>query len=704
MHRGYSFDAFVIDIVSRRLLREGVPQALGGRAFDVLCLLIEHRERVVDKQELLDTVWRDLVVEDNNLTVQISALRKCLGNDAITTIARRGYRFTRPVVAWSDELVQGGTARPERPPGVVLCVLAPSIESGEPMGAWYRAAVLSHGGESFETGDTRARVASDRLAWFATARAAAACAQRLHECWAAESPGMPGLRIGLAEGLGARRHAQSLWAQAGAAIAPESAEGHEAALRSCEGPAMAQALAYEAAAGETLTTPTVRDGLTDGLDCRAVDLGSTAAAGQPVLQRFRLAPLAGGLGGLAWPDDRAALKPLLMVVPFTPRLPDGPGMAVGDLIADGLISALSHSRHPWRVVSRLSAASYRGLGQGIELVAPRLGAAYVISGSHVVQDDRVMIDLQVADTRTGEVCAARRLHGPLSDLLASDSRLLAEILGLVREAIHAVELQRVRMLALPDLAGHTLLLGGIQLLHRNTEADFALSRQLLQRLIDLHPRAHEPRLWLAKWFAMRAVQGQAADLRADAHAALACTRHVLSEDPLHAFALAMEGFVHTHLTHDQDAARECLSQALALNHSETFAHLYSGVMHGVAQDFRRGIQDYRTALLTSPHDPARYMFDSIGAYLHLGAGEHAQALALARESLRQNAHHAHSWRVITIAQQEMGEGDLARQSLQRVLSLQPDLTVHGYVTQGRPGDGTRERFARALATAGLPLR
>jgi adenylate cyclase len=56
--------------------------------------LIERRDRVVTKNELLDLVWPGLVVEENNLQVQISALRKLLGQDAIATVAGRGYRFT----------------------------------------------------------------------------------------------------------------------------------------------------------------------------------------------------------------------------------------------------------------------------------------------------------------------------------------------------------------------------------------------------------------------------------------------------------------------------------------------------------------------------------------------------------------------------------------------------------------------------------
>jgi TolB-like protein len=88
---------FEVRPAERRVLANGEPVALGARAFDLLLALIEHRDRVVGKDELLALVWPGVVVEENNLTVQVSSLRKVLGNDAITTVAGRGYRFTLPL-------------------------------------------------------------------------------------------------------------------------------------------------------------------------------------------------------------------------------------------------------------------------------------------------------------------------------------------------------------------------------------------------------------------------------------------------------------------------------------------------------------------------------------------------------------------------------------------------------------------------------
>lgn len=88
------FSGFEVHPDARRLLAQGEPVVLGSRAFDLLLVLIELRERLVSKNELLDRVWPDVIVEENNLTVQISSLRKALGSQVITTVPGRGYRFT----------------------------------------------------------------------------------------------------------------------------------------------------------------------------------------------------------------------------------------------------------------------------------------------------------------------------------------------------------------------------------------------------------------------------------------------------------------------------------------------------------------------------------------------------------------------------------------------------------------------------------
>src|SRR6201987_6567106 len=83
----------------RELRADGVAVELGSRAFDMLMVLTEARGALVTKDEIIARVWPDTVVEENNLVVQISTLRKALGEDRdlIRTVSGRGYRFVAEI-------------------------------------------------------------------------------------------------------------------------------------------------------------------------------------------------------------------------------------------------------------------------------------------------------------------------------------------------------------------------------------------------------------------------------------------------------------------------------------------------------------------------------------------------------------------------------------------------------------------------------
>jgi non-specific serine/threonine protein kinase len=98
------FGRFRLDSHRRELLADGVPVPIGGRAFDILIVLIQACGELVSKDELLSRVWLGAVVEENNLQFQISTLRKALGRDRdfIKTISGRGYRFIADITTPAD--------------------------------------------------------------------------------------------------------------------------------------------------------------------------------------------------------------------------------------------------------------------------------------------------------------------------------------------------------------------------------------------------------------------------------------------------------------------------------------------------------------------------------------------------------------------------------------------------------------------------
>jgi len=125
------FGTVLLDVEQRQLLIDGQPARLGARAFDVLLALVERRDRPVSKNEMFELVWPNVVVEENNLQVHISALRKLLGPQTIATIPGRGYRFTAELdVSAQDSAADAHlSATAATPTLATLSNLPPRLES-----------------------------------------------------------------------------------------------------------------------------------------------------------------------------------------------------------------------------------------------------------------------------------------------------------------------------------------------------------------------------------------------------------------------------------------------------------------------------------------------------------------------------------------------------------------------------------------------
>lgn len=104
------FEEFELDRAHRRLYREGQPVQLYAKTFDLLDFLVENNGTIVSKEQILNRIWPDQFVEESNLSVQISALRKALGETKneprfLVTVPGVGYKFVADVHADAGELV-----------------------------------------------------------------------------------------------------------------------------------------------------------------------------------------------------------------------------------------------------------------------------------------------------------------------------------------------------------------------------------------------------------------------------------------------------------------------------------------------------------------------------------------------------------------------------------------------------------------------
>ena len=108
----YEFDDFRVDAGSRLLTKTGEQISLTPKVFDTLLYLVENSGKIIEKDELMSALWTDTIVEENNLSQNISILRRILGEKRgehrfIATIPGHGFKFVATVRQVPNELADG---------------------------------------------------------------------------------------------------------------------------------------------------------------------------------------------------------------------------------------------------------------------------------------------------------------------------------------------------------------------------------------------------------------------------------------------------------------------------------------------------------------------------------------------------------------------------------------------------------------------
>ena len=467
---------------------------------------------------------------------------------------------------------------------------------------------------------------------------------------------------------------------------------------------LAIALAKEVAKrDETISSPAARDELTHEVHASCEDLGECTLKGYDMPQRaYRVGP-AGPHPSLSGRRNYGtAMEPAIAVIPFSARTDRREHLDVGNLIADSVIWRLSKATN-LKVISRLSTAVFRDRASDVAVVSGYLGATYVLSGSYIVNGDKLLVTAELCEARDNQVVWTDRLSGDIGDLLVPESELAHRIAQAASVSIFDAEVQHILSQPLPSLQSYSLLLGSIKLMHRSTREEFLQTRRILDELIHRHGRIAAPRAWLANWYILRMTRGWSEDRKREAAEALSTSHAALDLDPSDALALATEGFVYCHLLKDLGTARKRCDEAVHANPSHALGWLYRGVIDAFEGHGEAAVHGTRRAMELSPLDPQRYYFESLASTAELAAHQFENAEKLARSSIAINRMHPSTWRVLTIALVSQGRMQEAREALTVVRDLDKSLTVERYLARIPNAEfETGKEWARCLAMAGLP--
>jgi adenylate cyclase len=476
-------------------------------------------------------------------------------------------------------------------------------------------------------------------------------------------------------------------------------------------------IAGYAGPGETMVSVEVRDELIDGVDARLTDMGECYLKHieQPVrIYKLNGVPARAGdnalietMGqpntALTPPTANDSIAPKIAVIPFEQRDKGDENLAIGDLIADGVIAMLSRTPQ-LHVVSRLSATRLRNRALSATEKAHHLQANYLLTGSYYSIDGKIMVQAELVQVKDERIIWTDRLRTPLSDLFELESELCGQLAVQVHEKLLNFEVQNALTKPLPNLHSYSLLLGGLHLIHQASPTSFDKGHEVLQHLVERHPRSAQAHTWNATLHMLRVTRGLAEDTKKEATLALRHTYQALEVEPQNALALATEGIVTCQLKDDPEIAHIRLREAVGLDPNCAPAWLYLATVQSLRGNTADAVVCGAQAVKLSPVDPQSYFYDSLYGASLLFDGQSEKANQILERSLQRNCYHAPTVRTLIVAKVECGEIAAAQKLLQHLLRITPQLTAEKYLQQSRSNPVLRARFTQALIAAGLPSR
>jgi len=435
------FGHFELQAHHRRLMREGEPVSMGARAFDVLLALAERRERIVTKAELMNLVWPGLVVEENNLQVQISSLRRLLGSDAIATIPGRGYRFTAEVAGTHG----AGPASQQR---LAAILAADAAGYSRLMAADEKATVkaLDAARAVFKKRieSSRARVidmAGDSvLAVFETATGAVSTALEIQDELRGLVAGVPQegrmlFRIGVHLGEVIEKPDGSVYGD-GVNVAARLQ-----ALADPGGIVLSDAMRW-AVKGKTSVD------IEDAGEHLVKNIAEPLRVFKLVMPGSPSTPQA-GVGGRevapSRPLDRPPLpdKPSIAVLPFSNMSADPEQEYFCDGISEDIITEMSRFRS-LLVIARNSSFIYKGRAIDVRSIGKELGVHYVLEGGVRRVGGRIRLTAQLIDALTGAHLWAEKYDREVTQIFDIQEELTQRVVVSIAPSIEEAERERVR--------------------------------------------------------------------------------------------------------------------------------------------------------------------------------------------------------------------------------------------------------------------
>ncbi|MEM1237590.1 MAG: hypothetical protein AAGI10_11505 [Pseudomonadota bacterium] len=373
-----------------------------------------------------------------------------------------------------------------------------------------------------------------------------------------------------------------------------------------------------------------------------------------------------------------AVVPAISILPFRVVFGDQQHSVLGDFLAEQICRSMSRSRLV-AVISHMSARTLASTSVALDDIRRKLAVDYCLTGSIRVAGERILLDVDFLDARSGRILWTRAFNETMAEYISGESAAEYEIVSAIGHAIASDAIKHTQKRRLKDIEDHHLLVAGVGLMNQLRFSSFVESREMIKEAIQRAPRTSEAYAWLADWHIKSVYNGWSTDRAADARKARDATARALDIDPDNSFSLTMDGTVLNTLVQDPDEAGRRFDHALSLNPNESLCYLQKGVLHAFQDQADRAVMSVEKANKLSPIDPFGYFYDSLTATAYLASEDWENALKFTDRSLLRNERHTSTLRTKLTAQYYLGRMDEARSTFEQLIRREPDFNVEHYI-------------------------
>jgi adenylate cyclase len=691
----WQFGQIEIRVAERSVQVQGVPLALGARAFDVLVALAERHDRVVSKAELMDLAWPGMVVEENNLTVQVSALRKALGASTIATVVGRGYRLTlTPHGAQPAAAPEVNQPRPRLQRRLAAVVQADVI-------GWARLVAR----DPYIATEAWKRIRTERIE-----RTAAAFGGRVIELTpehiqlefasAVESVSWSlDFQDALAQDRQARTETSTPPMHMRIGIAMDDAIVDDGKLVG-EGVNLAADLQQCAGHDEILVTSKVHGFVANRSGARFAALGERWSMRlQRPIQTFRAEALQPSAAAVLSAKPAALTRmAALAVLPFEIESPAD--AYLGEGITEEIISTLSLNRALF-VIAHGSTVRYRGPQSDLHVVADELGVRYLLTGQVQRVDRQLRIRASLVFAPDLRILWHEHFSGSVDEIFAFQADIAANVAAAIAPRVQDEEVARARSRPTDRYDAYDCVLRALSGLYQLRTAEFDTAGRMLHRAIELDPDYAQAHAHLAWWYSLRQAEGHAADA-SDGATALQLALRAIQLDNRDAWALSVAGYMVSLQTKDHDQAMALYERALAINPSCAAAWARSAATLCYLGQGDEALARVQRAMKLSPFDEHQFWHLMICGSACFVTRRFDECAAWLAKALRLNPRYNGARRIRIAALAHLGELSEARELAEALLNDVPEFSVQEFGLWSPLKQPHRDELLQGLRLAGLP--